>query len=88
MADRFIPIPALGAAAVAVDLCCGAPVLLSAGVLTALAGLGLGSWLVLAIGAAVVVAALVRIARRTHAAATARSTDTERSETRIRSHVN
>ena len=61
--------------------------LLSTGVLTALAGLGLGSWLILATGTLVVVAALVRIPRRTHAAATARSTDTERSETRSHSHV-
>ncbi len=37
--------------------------LLSVGGLTALAGLGLGSWLVLATGALVVVAGLVRIAR-------------------------
>ena len=64
MADRFIPIPALGAAGVAVGLCCGVLVLLSAGVLTALAGLGLGSWHVLAAGAVVVVAAPVRIRRR------------------------
>lgn len=44
--------PALGAAAVAIGLCCGIPVLLSAGVLTAVAGLGFESWLVLAIDSA------------------------------------
>ncbi len=87
MADRFIPIPALGAAAVAVGLCCGVPVLLSAGVLTALAGLGLGSWHVLAAGAVVVRRARSHPPPPQHAVAAARSTDTEQSETRSHSHV-
>lgn len=83
MVDRLNPAPALGALAVAVGLCCGIPVLLSAGVLTAVAGFGLGSWLVVAIGAAVAVATLVLARRRTEAVAATPSSDTQRSE---RSH--
>lgn len=86
MADRFHPIPTLGAAAVAVGLCCGGPVLHSAGVLTAVAGFGLGSWMVLAIGAAVVLVALVRIRHRTPPVALSSSIDARRSE-RSSSHV-
>lgn len=84
MADRFNPMPVLGAAAVAVGLCCGLPVLLSAGVLTAVAGLGLGSWLILAIGAAIVIVALVR--RRSKPVAATPLIDAQRSE-RSPSHV-
>ncbi len=35
---------------VSMGVCCGLPVLLSAGLLGALAGIGLGSWLVIAAG--------------------------------------
>ncbi len=40
----------IGLGVVAMAFCCGFPLLLSAGVLGALAGVGLGSWLVLAAG--------------------------------------
>lgn len=76
--------PVLGAAAVAVGLCCGVPALLSAGALTAVAGLGLGSWLILAIGAAIVIVALVR--RRSKPVAATPSIDAQRSK-RSPSHV-
>ena len=77
---------AVGAALVAIGVCCGVPVLLSAGVLTAVVGFGLGSGIVLATSAAVVAAALVRVRSRTHDVATLRSTDAQRFE-RSPSHV-
>jgi hypothetical protein len=41
-------------------VCCGLPLLLSAGALGALAGIGLGSWLVIAASLVVAVAGWVR----------------------------
>ena len=41
-------------------VCCGLPRLASAGVLGAIAGIGFGSWLIVALAAAVAVVGLVR----------------------------
>ncbi len=49
---------ALGA--VGMGVCCGLPLLLSAGALGAVAGIGLGSWLVIAAGFVVAVAGWIR----------------------------
>jgi hypothetical protein len=57
--------PYLVAAALAgaAALCCALPLLLSAGVATALAGLGLGNWLIVLLGAGLAVVGIGRIRR-------------------------
>lgn len=50
----------LAAGAAVFGVCCGLPLLASVGVLGAVAGIGLGSWLVVALAAAVAAIGLVR----------------------------
>ena len=58
--------PYLVAAALAgvAALCCALPLLLSAGVATALAELGLGNWLIVLLGAGLAVVGIGRVRRR------------------------
>lgn len=64
-----------GALAVgAIVACCGLPLIASLGVGVSLAGLGLRSWVLLAVGAALVATCIVRFRRyRSHRPMTARS---------------
>lgn len=50
----------LAAGASVLGICCGLPLLASAGVLGAIAGIGLGSWIIVALAAAVAVVGLAR----------------------------
>ena len=50
----------LAAGASVLGICCGLPLLASAGVLGAVAGIGLGSWLIVALAVVVGVVGLVR----------------------------
>lgn len=50
----------LAAGASVLGICCGLPLLASAGVLGAIAGIGLGSWLIVAPAVVVAVVGLVR----------------------------
>ncbi len=50
----------LAAGASVLGICCGFPLLASAGVLGAIAGIGLGSWLIVALAVVVVVVGFVR----------------------------
>lgn len=50
----------LAAGASVLGICCGFPLLASAGVVGAVAGIGLGSWLIVALAVVVVVVGLVR----------------------------
>ena len=53
MAERATPLT-VGVVAVGFGVCCGLPLLLSAGVLSIVAGLGVGSWLIVTIGVAAI----------------------------------
>ncbi|MGQ0803048.1 MAG: hypothetical protein ACT4PI_04200 [Actinomycetota bacterium] len=53
--------------AVAAALCCGLPLLIAAGALGALAGIGFGSWLLIAFGLVVIAGSVVAWRRRTRA---------------------
>jgi hypothetical protein len=55
--SAFVP---AAVCAAQLGVCCGLPLLASAGVLGAVAGIGLGSWLVVIVAAAVVVVGVVR----------------------------
>ena len=50
----------LAAGASVLGICCGLPLLASAGALGAIAGIGLGSWLIVLVAAAVAVVGLAR----------------------------
>lgn len=50
----------LAAGASVLGICCGLPLLASAGVLGAIAGIGFGSWLIVALAAAFAVVGFVR----------------------------
>lgn len=54
----------MGLLAVGLGACCGLPLLASAGVFGAAAGVGLGSWLIVAVGASAVVVGVVRRRQR------------------------
>lgn len=54
MRDRISVVRAAGVVVGALGLCCGLPVLLSLGFLGALAGISLGSWVLIALGLAIV----------------------------------
>ena len=64
MADRRSPVVFLGLFAVAFGVCCGFPILVSVGVVGAIAGLSLGSWTVIAVGVGIATVRLWRFARR------------------------
>lgn len=66
MRDRVAVFGATGALLGALGLCCGLPVLLSAGFLGALAGISLGSWVLISLGLATVAFALWRRYERRH----------------------
>jgi type IV secretory pathway TrbD component len=66
MAERTTPIT-VGAVAVVFGVCCGLPLLLSAGVLSIVAGLGVGSWLLATIGVAGIAVVALRAQRRAKA---------------------
>ena len=55
--------------AAAIGLCCGLPILAASGFLAALAGLGVGSWTLIAAGAGLVAVGVVRSWRRRAACA-------------------
>ncbi|RLE19044.1 MAG: hypothetical protein DRJ50_12550 [Actinobacteria bacterium] len=57
--------PALGLAAV-MGLCCGLPLLLSAGVVATAAGIGLGSWIIIGLALVAVVIGAVRWRRNSN----------------------
>ncbi len=60
-----------------VGVCCGLPLLASAGVLGAVAGIGLGSWPVVALAAVVVVIGVVRWRRNSDSCPAPRPADNE-----------
>jgi hypothetical protein len=60
MGERASTIGSVGGLIAVMGLCCGFPILLSAGVIGAIAGIGLGSWIVIAIAAAVLVIGVIR----------------------------
>jgi hypothetical protein len=62
VSDERQPLFALAAAGVAIA-CCAIPVLFSAGVATALAGIGLGNWLIIVLGAGLATIGAARIWR-------------------------
>ena len=66
MAERATPLT-VGVVAVGFGVCCGLPLLLSAGVLSIVAGLGVGSWLIVTIGVAAIAFVALRAHRRARA---------------------
>ncbi len=64
MRERVATFGPLAAVAGVLGLCCGLPVLLSLGMLGAVAGLSLQSWALLALGLALALAGWARLARR------------------------
>lgn len=66
MRDRVAVVAATGALLGALGLCCGLPVLLSVGFFSAMAGISLGSWVLISLGLAAVAFALWRRHDRRH----------------------
>ena len=64
MRDRIGAIGPIAAAAGAVGLCCGVPLLLSLGVLGAVAGISVQSWVLIALGLMLGVVGAARWSRR------------------------
>jgi len=58
--DRESSAGLFGLLAAGMGVCCGIPLLLSAGALGAVAGIGLGSWLIIAAGAVAAAAGMWR----------------------------
>ena len=58
--SRSSPAVPFGAVAAAVGVCCGFPLLASIGLTGAIAGVGIGSWLLVGVAGLVTVAGLVR----------------------------
>lgn len=66
MRDRIAVFGATGTLLGALGLCCGLPLLLSVGFLGALAGISLGSWVLISLGLAAVAFAVWRRHQRRH----------------------
>lgn len=66
MRDRPWGVGATGVVLGVLGLCCGLPVLLSLGLLGALAGISSGSWVLIALGLATVAYGLWRLNERRH----------------------
>jgi len=73
MPDRTVIGGAVATAAGVLGICCGLPVLLSLGLTGALAGMSLGSWLLIGSGLAVAAFDVWRRGRRRHSSAPTRA---------------